>query len=405
MSKDRPIRVAIVHYRDDAKMGGSLRVGETIANHINREKVEAHLVFAYGEEGPVASRAHVPCHFIKAKGPTDFSAWLRARALFKDLAPDLIHYQDAIVWLRTALLGTRYKNLLHIHGRYMPEYLSWKNKVLTRAFINRTDAQVCITNGARDALLGLGWTRPEKVAVVYNSVDVDRFSSLNKKKEARARLALPEDVLLLGMVCRLFWAKGCLDLLALLERLPDNWHGVFCGDGPQLPELKRRCEELHLSHRVHFLGNQNNVAPVYESLDAYVFLSRYEPFGLVIAEAMAASVPVFGLMGDGEFAEREYPLVTKENAVFVNRHQGVNQEVPESPEVLDALAQRIKHYGDQPHQYRGMCHQAQEWVSERFDAPVQADAMVHIYEQLSNQGANLFKTPTEYEQLTDSAHV
>lgn len=382
--KHRPLRVALVHYRDDAVMGGSLRVGETIANHVNPERVEAHLVFAYGGPGPVAERARVPCHFIGAKGAKDFPAWGTARTLIRALNPDVIHFQDAVIWLRTALLGTRYKNLLHVHGRYLPEYVSLKNKLLGRAFMRKVDAHACISRGARDSLLKFGLARAENAFVIYNSVEAGRFRKSISKKDARARLGLPEDALLLGMVCRLVWAKGCVDMLALLERLPARWHGVFCGDGPQLPELKRLCEERGLARRIHFLNLQNDVAPVYGALDAYGFLSRYEAFGLAIAEAMAAGVPVFGLSGEGEYAETEYPLVTPENAIFIDRHDKFYQEAPERPEVLDELARRIEHFGNHPDEYRGMIGKARAWVDARFDAPVQANAMTEVYERISS---------------------
>jgi len=404
--KERPLRVAIVHYRDDAIAGGSLRVGETIANNVNPEKIEAHLIFAYGEAGPVAERARVPCHFIRAKGPKDFRAWFRARRMLRELSPDLIHYQDAVIWLRSALFGTPYKNILHVHGRHLPEYVSRKNKALTRAFMRKTDAQVCITHGARNSLLRFGLTRPEKAAVVHNSVEVNRFKSPKRKDEVRSRLNLPKDKLLLGMVGRFFWAKGCLDMLAILERLPNVWHGVFCGNGPQLPELKRYCVERRLAERVHFLYSQGDVAPVYKALDAHIFLSRYESCGLVIAEAMAAGVPVFGLEGDGEYKEAEYPLVTCDNSVFIKRHHGIDQEKPESPIVLDELAQRIEHFGNQPDCYRGMIERASDWVETRFDARIQAEAMTKIYERMagSNHGYNTI-TPDDLcsNSLIDSS--
>lgn len=378
----RPIRVAIVHYRDDATAGGSLRVGETIANHVDSGKVEAHLVFAYGEAGPVTKNARVPCHFLKAGGPKDFSAWKRARAFFRELSPDVIHFQDAVVWMRTSLLGPGYKMLLHVHGRYLPVYMKWKNRLLARAFIRSTDAQIYITQGARDSALELGWADPHKAFVVYNSIDCERFNGVADKVAVRTQLRLPENVLLLGMVCRLVREKGCLDLLSIIDRLPDKWHGVFCGDGPQRTELEQQCKKRRLQHRIHFLGSKSDVVDIYTALDAYAFLSIHEPFGLVIAEAMACGIPVFGLGGEGEYREPEYPLVTPGNSMFVERCQASNYEVAESAKVLDAIAHRIAEYGESPQRYEDMIRQAQTWVRSRFDAPLQAEAMTQVYEDV-----------------------
>jgi glycosyltransferase involved in cell wall biosynthesis len=400
-----PIRVAIVHYRDDATVGGSLRVGETIANHVDPKKVEAHLVFAYGEEGTVAKRARVPCHFIKAKGPKDFLAWLRARALFKELAPDVIHYQDAVIWLRTALLGTGYKTLLHVHGRYLPRYMNWKSKLLTHAFISKTDAQVCITSGARDALLSLGCTRPEKVAVVYNSVDVNRFSSIKKREEARAHLGIPEDILLLGMVARLVRHRGCSEAVAILSRLDRRWHLAFCGTGPARQELEDLANKEGVYDRIHFIEVQDDVRPVYAAMNAFLFLARYDSFGLATCEAMAAGVPVFGLAGEGEYQETQYPLITTDNSVFVPRNNPGDYESTEPTSVLDDLACRIQHFGNHPHQYSEMKVRAFSWIRERFDAPIQANAMINIYEQLSGHNRKMIASPSSSAKLNEQYNL
>src|SRR5580765_6114412 len=158
-----PIRVAMVHYRDSAESGGSLRVGETIANNVDPARVAVEMVFAYGDAGPVTEHTQVPCHFLHAKGPRDFGAWQRARTLFRELRPDIIHFQDCVVWLRSALVGTPYLKIAHVHARYRRRAArttesAFRNhpfeaSPLMRIFLNSTDAQVCINQGARNALL------------------------------------------------------------------------------------------------------------------------------------------------------------------------------------------------------------------------------------------------------------
>jgi glycosyltransferase involved in cell wall biosynthesis len=383
----------MVHYRDAAVIGGSLRVGETIANHVDPTRVSMEMVFAYGNAGPIAKQIHVPCHFIGAKGPGDIAAWFRARAFFRKIRPDLVHFQEGVVWLRTALLGTSYKKAVHVHGRYQkapkgagPNETAFRASPLWHAYLKSTDAQICINNGARDALLNLGWISRENSYVVYNSIDLSRFSQKQDQAAARLQLDLPQDVLLLGMVCRLVWEKGCADLLSIIERLPTHWHGVICGDGPLREQLEQECKTRRIADRIHFLGLQDDVAPVYAALDAYAFLSRYEPFGLVLAEAMAAGIPVFGIEGDGEYNEAEYPLLTPDTAALVpfrgsRTYQGA---IPEP--VLDEVACRVSNHGSDPHLYQRMIERARMWVSERFAAPVQAEVMTGVYEDICGIG-------------------
>jgi glycosyltransferase involved in cell wall biosynthesis len=63
---------------------------------------------------------------------------------------------------------------------------------------------------------------------------------------------------------------------------------VVIGEGPQLPELRRRFPD------VHFLGRRENgkLAAIYASADAFVFPSQTDTFGLVMLEALASGLPV-----------------------------------------------------------------------------------------------------------------
>lgn len=381
----------MVHYRDLADAGGSLRVGETIANHVDPAKIAIDMVFAYGGPGPVANRAKVPCHFIQAAGPKDLGGWIRARRLLQKLQPDVIHFQETIMWLRAALLGVPAKKVVHLHGSYsagravaaptMTKTKALLNPILSRTYLRSTDAQVCINNPTRRELLELGWVTEESACVVYNSVDCARFSSRIASARARAQLSLPADTLLLGFVSRLVWEKGGSDFLALIDQLPDRWHGVICGDGPEREELQRKASERGLAARIHFLGSLDDVKPVYDALDAYAFVSRFEPFGLVLAEAMASGVPIFGLEREGDYNQSEYPLLPPDVAVMIPV-----KDPDLFPQSMSALASRIVDFGVNPESYRLMIERARLWVDNCFSAPVQGTAMTSVYQDICAQG-------------------
>jgi glycosyltransferase involved in cell wall biosynthesis len=401
----------MIHYRDSAESGGSLRVGEAIANHLDPKLVTAEMVFAYGSAGPITKRACVPSHFIEAKGPHDVVAWLRARALLKKIRPDIVHFQDGVVWLRLALLGTSYKKAAHVHGRYQKirkdDSLNappFRASSLLRAYLKSTDAQICINNGARNALLNLGWISREKSYVVYNSIDLARFSLRPDQAAARAQLDLPHDALLLGMVCRLVWEKGCADLLSIIEQLPPRWQGVICGDGPLRPQLEEECRRRRIADRIHFIGVKDDVAPVYTALDAYAFLSRYEPFGLVLAEAMASGIPVFGIEGDGEHSEAEYALLKADTVDLISFNGSRECETALPAQINDAIAHKISNYGERPERYSPMIERARAWVRICFAAPLQAEAMTRVYQHIcSGSFGSTLELDGLYEATKDNA--
>ena len=69
---------------------------------------------------------------------------------------------------------------------------------------------------------------------------------------------------------------------------------VFAGDGAQRAELEKEAAMRNIANKVQFLGfvNQSQLPKLYKSADLMVIPSRYEPFGLVVNEAMLCGCPV-----------------------------------------------------------------------------------------------------------------
>jgi glycosyltransferase involved in cell wall biosynthesis len=86
-----------------------------------------------------------------------------------------------------------------------------------------------------------------------------------------------------------------MDLLQAFARakVPNSFL-VFAGDGPERNNLERRAVELGIEDRVRFLGflNQSQLPSAYRAADLFVLPSLFEPFGLVVNEAMLCGLPV-----------------------------------------------------------------------------------------------------------------
>jgi len=376
----RPIRVALILYRDDLNGGGSLRVAEVLADALDPTRVEAHIVFTYGGPGPVARHAKVPCHFVHSRGPADPRGWLRARRVMNQINPDILHFHNPVFWMHAALLDKHYKKIIHMHGPLFTDAMGWLERMLWAQTGRISDATVCISRGLRQTVLDLGWSQPERTWAVYNGIDCAAFDGAPSRHEAREMLGLPQDRRVIGVVCRLAWYKGCRDAIRILARLNPEWHLVFCGDGPMQRYLADVARMEGVAGRTHFAGMLNDMRPAYRAMDAFLFLSRLEPFGLVIAEAMAAKLPVFGLAAEGEYRDALYPLVTPQNSIFVERVSAGDYNSPEPTPILEELAGYINHFGTHPDSYQPMIRHAHKWVTERFDASVQAEAMFEVYD-------------------------
>lgn len=150
----------------------------------------------------------------------------------------------------------------------------------------------------------------DKVEVVPNGVHRREFQLPAGPLEEIRRLRVPGGILqhpILVFMGRLVWEKGAQDLIEAMPHIRARFPQtrlIVAGEGPLKDQLQRRVAELGLHDAVYFPGfvagtNRNRLLAL---ADVAVFPSRYEPFGIVCLEAMAAGVPV--VVGDtGGLAE------------------------------------------------------------------------------------------------------
>jgi glycosyltransferase involved in cell wall biosynthesis len=376
------VRVALILYRDDAAVGGSLRVAQLLGNHLDCKRIEPHFVFVYGGPGPVTATSRIPVHFVGASGPGDLGGWMRIRRLISALRPEVLHFLNPVFWANIALFGWRGPRINHLHGPLPQKIAGFRDRLVWGSFRISMTRHVCVSKEVEDCAVRIGAARSDSLCTIYNAIDCAEYRNLPESQEARAHLGLPKEAHLLGMICRLVPEKGCLDGIRLLTYLPSDVHLVICGKGPQMEELKSCVASEEMEDRVHFLGSHESVLPVYAAIDDLLFLSKDEPFGLVIAEAMASGVPVVGVAGKGGYSDLEYPFVTHDNALLLRPTKPLTRNEPVPDRLLIDLAQAILSLRSSQVARFSMANRAQMWVKERFDVTRQAEQMTNLYESV-----------------------
>lgn len=131
----------------------------------------------------------------------------------------------------------------------------------------------------------------EKIAVVYNGVDVSRFSA-SGDSSARSRMELI-------FVGRLIREKGVHVLLEALTQLEaEICHTTVVGFGPEYENLIRQAEQLQLTGKVDFLGKRMDVPELLGKADFFVHPAIcQEGFGITLIEAMAMGKPCIAFRG------------------------------------------------------------------------------------------------------------
>jgi len=142
-----------------------------------------------------------------------------------------------------------------------------------------------------------------RIAVIYNGVDIERFHPRNKRyrKEIRGRYGVrPEDVLLL-FVSHNFRLKGLrylIQAIALIKRKRKNVKLLVAGRDRAAP-YQRLGKKLGCGENVLFAGGVRDLERYYASADILVHPTFYDPCSLVVLEALASGLPVITTISNG----------------------------------------------------------------------------------------------------------
>jgi glycosyltransferase involved in cell wall biosynthesis len=337
-----------------------------------------HRVARLGEAGAAgrSGRGRLAAQMFLAAAPA-FSYVARLRTEIRAFAPDVVHSNGLKQHLLASWAAEGRALVWHLH-----DYL--RSRPLTARLLRWRGSRcaVAIANSesvASDARTLFGATPP--VIVVYNGIDLARFSPCGDRIDLDARAGLPAApagtvrIGLLGTFAR--W-KGHGVLLNALARLPRTTpfrayligDAVYQTDASQYSrqELAAEVDRLGLAGRVGFCGFVDHADRALRSLDVVVHASTApEPFGLVIAEAMACGRAVIASAAGGAME-----IVTPEENALAHA----------AGDADDLAAQVLRLIGDGDLRAR-LGESGRATVERRFGAARLAGDLAPVYRQLA----------------------
>lgn len=159
-----------------------------------------------------------------------------------------------------------------------------------RALARGVDRYLAVSRAiAAELVERLDWPA-EKIEVVYNAVDAERFA-VAPPPGLREELGGGEGRPLVLTPARLNAQKGHPTLFEAIAKVPD---AVFAlaGDGPEREPLEALARRLGIADRVRFLGRREDIPQLLAVSDVFALPSLYEGSSLAVLEAMAAGIPI-----------------------------------------------------------------------------------------------------------------
>jgi glycosyltransferase involved in cell wall biosynthesis len=207
-----------------------------------------------------------------------------------------------------ARLGLRTKLVSGIHEIYRRVYQkSWSYKFLRFSVkINRKVQFYAISEQAKQNWIDYAQIEPGRVRVIYNSIGADHFESIREELEIKGIPDIGKNDLKALFVGRLCKRKGLDTLINALGPILNEkkihlfivgWESIgpdifFPDDKDILERILKQIANNAWDERIHFLGIRDDVPKIMNFVDVMVHPARDEGFGLVLAEALAAGLPI-----------------------------------------------------------------------------------------------------------------
>lgn len=235
----------------------------------------------------------------------DVPVAIRAYRATKSLDIDMIHVNMGIRHGKVGIMLACMRRVpCIVHERMWPVYTA-----VERQFLRCVDQVVHISNAIRD-FPGGAYVGPEKSRVIYNAVDLGRFSPSSTRESSRAEFGWDRQHFVVGVIGRLDSWKGHDYFLSAMREVVDRHphaRGLIIGgreDSPHNREYADRLDRMHreldLCDSVLFAGHRDDVSRLVSDLDAVVLCSsKPEPFGRVVIEAMASGRAVIATAAGG----------------------------------------------------------------------------------------------------------
>lgn len=274
---------------------------------------------------PLAEKLHVKDIWVNA---FQLAAWLRLQRI------QLVHTHGARAGVvgRLAAMLARVPMVVHtVHNFIYREEQStlqrWLALNVNRALAHVTSRFIAVSAALAQELQEAEKVPPGKIKVIYNGIDLPRFTGVVECTRLRRELGLNPRRPVVGVVARLVPEKGVsLFLLAAaaIKRAVPLAQFLVVGDGPQRVELERQAQSMGLTEATVFAGQRDDVPRLLPQMNVVVVPSLREGLGVAAMEAMAArrAVVAFGTGGLKEVIKdgvtgvlvppRDYPAMARQ---------------------------------------------------------------------------------------------
>lgn len=289
----------ILHVIDHLSLGGAQAVLfdlVTLADP-NKWHIEVAALHGRGLFAEALEKENIKVHSLAPSvwPPLYIPAFMRLQQQF-----DLFHFHlSGANWITkplAAFLGDQ-PRIVHDHASGNLQFRGISSIVVDAIMHHFSSHTIAVAPEVKIFLINYEALSSDEITVIPNGVNTTLFRPCMplEKKEARAFFDLHEADYIIGTIGRLAAVKNQKLFLKAAQRvLQYGMKATFmiAGSGPEEQGLRRLAAELGITEHVKFLGQVEERALFYRSLDRFALTSLHEGLPIVMLEAMASEIPV-----------------------------------------------------------------------------------------------------------------
>jgi len=309
-------RRKVFYLLDSLNIGGTEVQAVELATRLNPEQYEVTLG-CLRARGPLLEKlrgSSVSVREFYPKGgfdsPHGFYQMFRLAFFLRRGGFQIMHAHDvyanilgipAAVLARVPVIISSQRDLGHL------DLYKSRRRLWLRRLQKLSTAVLTNANAVRDAVLSEDQFAPEKVKVIHNGVDLDRFS---QRTQDRGWLSPTGDqerwIVLVGNMHG--DVKGHPVLIAAAEAVVREFPDVrflLAGDGQRRKEFEERARNLGIGNHFYFLGRRDDIPRILSCCDIGVLPSKAEGLPNAVLEYLAAGLPTIAsrVGGNAEIIE------------------------------------------------------------------------------------------------------
>ena len=289
----------VMHITYDMRIGGTEMVIKNLIEGFASTSVEMSIFCIESPLGPWGEMLkqggiQITTH---PRQPGFDKALIKAiRAHIREYKIDIIHCHQYTPWVYgvIAAAGLKTKVIFTEHGRFYPDFGTWKRKLVNPVLQSLTDSMTAISAATRQALVTHENLSAKKISVIYNGIQALLPAEQASLDALREQLKIQPDTLVLGTIARFDPIKNHLMMLSAFKDCLDAGLDavlVIVGDGEMRSAIEQRITELGIVDAVRLTGYQPQPSQYLSLMDIFLLSSFSEGTSMTLLEAMSIGKP------------------------------------------------------------------------------------------------------------------